>query len=265
MTARLLTLQYPGDCRACADPLPAGAEAWWDRTTKTITCLDCFAPADPFIPIDLGLKGTPGGSAAKEAERQARAGRNRRSVANWAKGADGERRLSRYLRNAADRGDFKLLDDRLIPGTKANIDHIAVAASAIYVIDAKNYRGKVELKTTGIARWRTEKLIVAGRDQTHLVDNMVRQVGVVRQALEDPPSAPAVPVCAVVCFVASDWDLFFNSFTVNGVRVMSLRPLRRLLRHAGPITISQRADLDRLLAMRLLPAVPQPVVHARQA
>ena len=264
MTARLIALQYPGNCATCRQPVAAGTEAWWDGTAKTVTCLDCITPADPFAPVDLGLKGTPGGSAAKEAERQARAGRGRRTVDAWNKGAHGERRLSNFLRQAADRGDYKLLDDRLIPGTKANIDHIAVAGTGIYIIDAKNYRGKVVREATGIAKWRTEKLLVAGRDRTHLADNMAFQVGAVQQALEEH-HAGDIPVRPVLCFVASDWELFFTSFSVNGVRVMTPQTLRRLLRKPGPITISQRAELDRLLAMSLPPAVPQPELKARQA
>ena len=69
----------------------------------------------------------------------------------------------------------------------------------------------------------------------------------------------------MLCFVASDWELVFTSFKVNGVRVMAPRPLRGLLRKAGQITISPRADLERLLAIDLPPAVPQPDVRARQA
>ena len=36
-----------------------------------------------------------------------------------------------------------MLHDRRIPGTRANIDHIAVASSAVWVIDAKRYNGKL--------------------------------------------------------------------------------------------------------------------------
>jgi hypothetical protein len=265
VTARLIALKYPGGCAVCAISLPAGTEAWWDGSTKTVTCAGCVAPADPFLPVDLGLKGTPGGAARKEAERQARAGRSRRSVEAWNKGAEGERRLSKFLRQAAEHNDFKLLDDRLILGSRANIDHIAVAGTGIYVIDAKNYRGKVELKIDGIARWRTETLIVDGRDRTHLAENMASQVDAVDYALQQHASAPKIAIHPVLCFVASDWELFSTSFKVNGVRVTAPRPLRRLLRKAGPITISQQADLERLLAIDLPPAVPQPDVRARQA
>ena len=36
-----------------------------------------------------------------------------------------------------------VLHDRRIPGSKANIDHIAITAAGIWVIDAKRYKGDV--------------------------------------------------------------------------------------------------------------------------
>lgn len=41
-------------------------------------------------------------------------------------------------------------DDRKIPGTKANIDLLVIANSAVWIVDAKNYSGKVEFRTTGL-------------------------------------------------------------------------------------------------------------------
>jgi hypothetical protein len=51
--------------------------------------------------------------------------------------------------------------DRRIRRSRANIDHIAVASSGIWVIDAKRYNGKVEVRKPLLG---TPKLIIAGRD-----------------------------------------------------------------------------------------------------
>lgn len=49
------------------------------------------------------------------------------SITAWAKGSEGERRLARHLLAAV--GDRAvLLHDRKVPGTRGNIDHIAIAA-----------------------------------------------------------------------------------------------------------------------------------------
>jgi hypothetical protein len=254
---RVITLRYPDRCAQCGRPLEPGSEAWWDRDRRTATCLTCKleSPPDPFSDIDDDLRGTAGGSAQEEADRKNQAGHSQRSTEPWEKGSDGERLLSKYLHEEAGRGQLLILDDRQIPGTKANIDLIAIAPSGVYVIDAKKYDGKVELRTTGFGRWRQEQLIVKGRDRTHLVNNMERQVKAAREALGSGEGNGDVPVQAVVCFVNAEWDMFCTAFTVNGVRVMARRPLRRRLRKEGPLGAERRAQLARLLSLRLLPAV----------
>jgi hypothetical protein len=59
------------------------------------------------------------------------------SIKAWAKGSKGERQLAdRLLREVGDRA--VLLHDRKVPRTRGNIDHIAIAASGVWVIDAKD-------------------------------------------------------------------------------------------------------------------------------
>jgi hypothetical protein len=256
-TCRLITLRYPACCAQCERPLPPGSEAWWDQAQRTATCLACKleAPPNPFCDVDDELRGTAGGSAQEEADRKARAGHSRRSTEAWEKGSDGERRLSDFLHEEVGRGHLLILDDRRVPGTKANIDLVAIAPSGVYVVDAKHYDGKVEVGDTGFGRWRRQHLIVKGRDRTPLVDKMEGQVRAVRAALDSVDGNGDVPVYPVVSFVGAEWDLFCTSFTVNGVQVMAPRPLRRRMRKEGSIGAERRAQLARLLSIRLLPAV----------
>src|SRR3954454_8966285 len=62
----------------------------------------------------------------------------------WARGAGGEERVAKALAKHLDRGGV-LLHDRRIPRSQANIDHIAVAPSGVWVIDSKRYQGKVAI------------------------------------------------------------------------------------------------------------------------
>ena len=62
------------------------------------------------------------------------------STKAWATGAQGEERLGRQLDGLVGDG-VHVLHDRRIPPTKANIDHIFVCASGVFVIDAKKYQG----------------------------------------------------------------------------------------------------------------------------
>ncbi|MFI5427510.1 nuclease-related domain-containing protein [Aeromicrobium sp. UC242_57] len=115
---------------------------------------------------------------------------------------------------ASDR--VRVLHDRRVPGSRANIDHLAVTRTGIYVIDAKRYAGHPRLKVQGgLLRPRTEKLFVGNRDCTKLVDSILKQRTVVTEAI-----GGGVPVHGVMCFIEADWPLIGGAFTTRGVSVM---------------------------------------------
>lgn len=84
----------------------------------------------------------------------------KQSTKAWATGAVGEEKLGAQL-DALVTERFAVLHDRRIPGSKANIDHIAIATAGIWVIGAKRYKGRPELKIEGgILMPRVERLLV---------------------------------------------------------------------------------------------------------
>lgn len=134
----------------------------------------------------------------------------------WAVGAQGEERLGARL-DAVAGPMVRVLHDRRIPRTPANIDHLVTCASGVYVVDAKQYRDSPQLRVEGgFLRERTEKLVVGSRDWSTLVDGVLRQVALVRDALGDD----TVPIRGVLCFVAADWPLFGGAFTTRDVTVV---------------------------------------------
>lgn len=113
----------------------------------------------------------------------------------WLDGAGGEERVARFLAKHL-RDDARVLHDRRIPRTRANVDHIAVAPSGIWVIDTKRYQGRVAIRKLWL---RPAKLTIAGRDKTRLVESLDWQVGLVKAAaLPIAPSAPS-PRRSVFC------------------------------------------------------------------
>ena len=183
-------------------------------------------------------RGVAGGSARREYERrkakdEARTrekwGRlgsiavalsdERRSTQVWSTGAIGEERVGALLdRISSD--DIRVLHDRRIPGTRANVDHLVITSSGVWVVDTKRYQGRPELRVDGgIVRRRVEKLFVGRRDQTKLVDGALWQVEWVQAIVGE------VPVRGVLCFVEADWPLFGGSFTTRGVDVLSPKKL----------------------------------------
>lgn len=116
-----------------------------------------------------------GGSAGDEAERlrrraeeyERRAQAARRRAAAFDSGQRGEEAVARVLDSLAPAG-YRHIDDVSFPNSKrANIDHVLVGPAGVFVIDAKNWGGHVEVRD-GVLRQsgyrRTDKLetIVAG-------------------------------------------------------------------------------------------------------
>src|SRR4029079_16318417 len=118
----------------------------------------------------------------------------------------------------------RVLHDRRIPGSKANIDHIVVAPFGIYVVDAKRYQGRPTLKVEGgILRPRVERLLVGRRDCTKVVDGVLKQIDVVRDLIGD------VPVTGALFFVEADWPLIGGAFSTHGIHVLWPKRLAKVL------------------------------------
>lgn len=240
-----MRLRYDGVCRLCDASLPARVEAVYERGTRTVRCLECVPEAIPVAPEPLtdadphlasaAEPDVAGASARREYERR-KAKREERvrakhpklgglilalsddpqSTKAWNTGAIGEEQLGRRLDELASES-VRVLHDRRIPGTRANIDHIAITSTGVYVIDAKRYvnqRPSLRIEG-GLLRPRVEKLMVGTRDRTKLIDGVLGQVDVVRAFVGDD-----VPVTGVLCFIDADWPLLGGAFTIRGVEVL---------------------------------------------
>lgn len=168
----------------------------------------------------------------------------------WATGARGEEMLEEHLRRRCP--EVLMLHDRRIPRSRANIDHIAVAASGIYVIDAKRYRGKIDVRNPLFGR---PKLLIAGRDRTKLIDGLERQVGVVREALSG--TAAEVPVHGCLCFLDPEGFLAesglpaLRRLKIRGYALYSPRRLAKRLNESGALAEESALRIHAELAVRL--------------
>lgn len=68
-------------------------------------------------------------------------------VANWRRGAEGERATAGLLDPLRHLG-WAVLHDRRVPGSGANIDHLLIGPG-VHVIDSKAYRGRIKLLGDG--------------------------------------------------------------------------------------------------------------------
>ena len=259
--SRRIRLRYPAVCAACDAELQAGVEASWNSQRRTATCVRRVSA------VQAPVIGSAGASARAEAERRRTRQRERHDKIkqahpvlgrialavlpepdagrSWETGVLGEERLGRFLDAIAT--DTVLLHDRRIPGTKANIDHIVVAANGVWIVDAKRYKGKVEKRDVG-GWFRTDlRLYVGGRDRSKLIDGVRRQVDLVHGALEGL-DLPAPPVTGALCFVEGDWPLFAKPFTLQEVVVTWPKDIRKTIQLPGTLEATARQAIHRRLA-----------------
>jgi hypothetical protein len=137
-------------------------------------------------------------------------------------------------------GGVIVLHDRRIPGRRSNIDHLVVAPSGVWVIDAKRYRGKVERRDVGGWLRRADRLFVAGRDRAVLVEQVLNAGAVVAEAVDDGLVRPAL------CFVDGDWGLFTRPFEINGVLIAWPKALVSAIERPGGFGDRMPEMADRL-------------------
>jgi hypothetical protein len=282
--SRSLTLRRADTCVSCGVALAAGTVAYWDAEAKTVTCLACrdestSVPAatapdeEPAAARELD-RGTAGASARRRYERlheqREQVARDRfgkrlgglylalstepQSTVAWAQGARGERLLGEYLEKLHDDATVIVLHDRRIPGSRANVDHVAITRDGgVWAIDAKNYTGKVQRIDKGGWFSTDERLYVGRRDCSKLVAGMAKQVEAINRAIGEPVMQEFdVTVRAALCFVDAEWSLFAKPFALDGVWIGWAKALGTRLQAEGALA----PEHVRLLARRVADALP---------
>jgi Nuclease-related domain len=70
-------------------------------------------------------------------------------VTAWQRGAAGERRTARLL-DRLTRDGYVVFHDLAVPGSPANVDHLVVGPSGVFVIDSKQWAGSVHEGADGL-------------------------------------------------------------------------------------------------------------------
>ncbi len=148
----------------------------------------------------------------------------------WAVGAEGEQATATLLHLLPRR--WVVLHDRRVPGSRANIDHLVIGRTGVWVLDTKTSRGRVS------SRWRTVWLGDRRLD--------VRPVAWESAVVADRLCVAARPI-VVVHALRGPPGLRPRGRKVSGVRVVpSAGLLRRLKRGRRRI---RAPDVARLAAL----------------
>jgi len=171
------------------------------------------------------------------------------STRAWAVGAVGEERLAEALSSVEG---LEVLHDRRVPGTKGNIDHIAIGPAGVFVIDAKFWEGTIQIRDVG-GWFRTDRRLYVGRrDRSDSARKMGWQVEAVSTALTRADIEPIPPVTPVLCFIDGSWPWFRPPGEFEGVRLESERSLAKLF------AASQVLDVDSILRIKRVVAAALP-------
>jgi hypothetical protein len=154
----------------------------------------------------------------------------------WRRGAAGERRTARLL-GPLERQGWVVLHDLAVPGSRANIDHLAIGPGGVYVIDSKQYRGRLQLDPSWRLWHGPYPLAPALRAVSFEADQAA-------QVLTDP-DVVVVPVMAV-----HGAQVPWGKVLVDGVPVVAARRLPSMLRQLpaalGPERVASLADQARV-------------------
>ncbi len=67
---------------------------------------------------------------------------------NWRRGARGEQRTARQLARLARHG-WVIFHDLAVPGSRANVDHLVIGPGGVFLVDSKNWRGRLVFAPDG--------------------------------------------------------------------------------------------------------------------
>jgi hypothetical protein len=234
----LLPLQRPDVCRSCGSALAVGSQAWWDSVAERAVCCTC---RHPDIEVER--------RATSRLARVAKFFNDSDMSTDGSERVQRERMLSVQLHTQLGTRAV-VLDDRKVPGTKCHIDHIVIAPSGVWVVDANEFNGRVERRDVGGWFKVDERLYVAGKDRTGLVDGIDRQVAAVENVLKKE-GLDSVPVHAALCFVNSEWGWFAKPFSLNGVWVTWATKLTEQVLDWNAIPSSEIDRLARVVNAKL--------------
>jgi hypothetical protein len=144
----------------------------------------------------------------------------------WRRGAAGERRTARLL-DPLERDGWAVLHDLALPGSRANLDHLAIGPGGVFVIDSKHYRGRLQLDPSG-RLWHGRYPLAPALGAVSFEADQAALV------LTDP-DVVVVPVMAV-----HGAQVPWGKVVVNGVPVVAAGRLPRMLRQLPAVLGPER-------------------------
>ncbi len=150
------------------------------------------------------------------------------NVRAWRTGAAGEEQTAAVL-DPLEADGYVVLHDRRMPGSRANLDHVVIGPTGVWVVETKSYEGAL--------RVRGGELWIGGRRRPGFVDQARRAAAAVAAALDD------VAVTPLLCVHRADFPLLSRP-RLAGVAIVGPGRLARVIRE-GPAVL-EPSEVERL-------------------
>jgi Nuclease-related domain len=155
----------------------------------------------------------------------------------WQRGARGERHTARLLRRLTRHG-YIVFHDLALPGSDANVDHLVIGRSGVFVIDSKQWTGHVHQGADGVA-W-------------HNHYPLDRTLQTVRWEAEEISHLLGTRAAALLCVHGAHVQQ--GGVDAHGVAIVPARRLREALGHDQVLSDGDVELLAATAGMRLRPA-----------
>jgi hypothetical protein len=165
----------------------------------------------------------------------------RQSTRAWATGALGELRTAQFLDPLADEG-YVVMHDLRIPMSRANIDHLVIGPTGVFVVETKNIVGALKVRGGDVT--------IRGR-RIGVVDEVKSELEAVWNALGPTLEEWGVGLQPVICAHRADLPWFKSR--VAGIPIVSGRGLVRLIRGRSEVLSPEEVGELRHIAERRLP------------
>ena len=222
--------------------------------------------------MDSG-QGAPGRSAAERARKmRAKATRLQVSADNYEKGAAGEVAVARVLSDLTD--EFVVLHDLDVPGSKANVDHLVIGPTGVFMIDTKRWSGRLTAGDDTLWRGTTpirRECSTAAWEAQQMSNAVGRPVQPIICFVETA-LPEAIQQCDGVTVCESDALLFLvrdGTRWLDHESIVAVATVARSLLRSGPepLAVMAGASETQTIAMPIIPSAAKaaPTAPRRQA
>lgn len=177
----------------------------------------------------------------------------KREAKAWNAGSVGEERAARKLDLLKPYGFTCLHDVLLAPGKKWNLDHLVVGPPGVFFIDAKNWRGHINVRGNTVYRsW------YAGPKQGNQTVTMDDEVNKVRGMAAHASARFGERVTPVICLAGGKSRQFKGVQKAAGVYIISVDEVATWLRTLPMALAPELVAMNAHIAQRLFPSATPP-------